>query len=236
MKLLVGLRAPRLEWEPIIIALVLLTLLALWLRPDFHDIPESVGTSCTPWRSGDILYFMEHGLRKPWPGHLAIVIQGPRYGQMFCFEMPNPLFHGPDLLKPLHRYLRSCMSKKKALVFRQELMGPPARYDFTREIRAMAAKSHFDMTSAVRHFSETMESTFLLPGLPDLPLPEGKNLFYCSTAVLHLLVKAGVLSPEILRLDCKSVIKPSRLLHPDFQINRYAQRPWFFGPLVRVDR
>jgi hypothetical protein len=176
-------------------------------------------------RSGDLIYFLEYGTIFPFPGHLAICVKLPRYSLSYVYDMPNILFHAPDLLKPLQSYIKNAKKRRFARVFIQRLQGPAI--DLLPAIKYLASSSHFDLHSGVAHANITLRETFLLPSLPAiLPSLEKKSLYYCTNAVLTLLFQAGVV--ENFWSD-EEALCPSSMLSPDFQLNKFTKLPWKYG-------
>lgn len=179
-------------------------------------------------RSGDLLFFLEHGTSFPWPGHLAIVVTLPQYHQVFVWDMPNPLFHGPDLLKPLQTYISNARKKRQARLFVQRLTGPSI--NLLPLIKYMSASTHFDVASGITHLNAVLRQCAMLPGLPTfLPSVGKKDLYYCTSAVFALLTKAGVMRP-LIDWEGEHALCPASLLHPDFELNDHVNSPWKYGP------
>lgn len=183
------------------------------------------------YKSGDLLLFFEHGNQFPFPGHLSIVVKLPKYGQLYVYDMPNPLFHAPDLLKPLHKYLQNASRFTKAKIFIQHLNGP--EINVLPQIKYMSSSSHFDLSSGVAHTNFCLRECLALPGLPQLlPKLPKKNLYYCSNAVITILIKCNVIKSCLLNSD--KVLMPSKFLHPDFNINNHVQKPFFYSELQQL--
>lgn len=187
----------------------------------------------THFRSGDLLFFFEHGHQFPWPGHLAIVVQLAKYGQLFVWDMPNILFYGPDLLKPLHKYLQNTMKFRNAKIYIQHLNGP--EINVLPQIKFMSASSHFDLSAGVEHANLCLRDVAFFPSMPKfLPRLKKDNLYYCSSAVLTILIKLGVVKSEL--LDPNKVLSPATFLDPDFDINQYVNEPFFFSDIQQLTK
>jgi Na+-transporting methylmalonyl-CoA/oxaloacetate decarboxylase gamma subunit len=183
------------------------------------------------FRSGDLLFFFEHGHISPWPGHVAIVVRLKKYNQLFVWDMPNPLFFGPDLLKPLHMYLQSARKFKSAKLYLQRIQGPAL--DLIAPVRYASACSHFDLLAGCKHIDFCLRDFLGFPGLQGL-LPEvpKKDLYYCTSAVLSILIKQHVVSPSI--LNDEIVLKPSTFLHPLFDMNKFMLPPFEYLPIEEL--
>jgi hypothetical protein len=178
----------------------------------------------TECRSGDLLYFLEYGSIFPFPGHLAICVKLPQYGQIMVYEMINMLYHAPDLLKPLQSYIKNCKKRRCAKVFIQRLTGPDI--DLLPSIKYFASSSHFDLNSGIIHANLALRETLLLPSLPMfLPPMEKKELYYCTNTVLTLLNKVGVINKF---WSDEEALCPMTLLDQKFNLNAHTNTPWKF--------
>lgn len=184
------------------------------------------------FRSGDLLLFFEHGHSFPWPGHAALIIKLEKYGQVFVWDMPNPLLHAPDLLKPLQMYFKNAQKNKKSKIYVQRLEGPDI--NLLPHIKYLASCAQFDLISAIRHANLIVEDILHLPGIPMI-LPNNinsKNYFYCTNAVLSILKKAKIVTDNIYHDD--SIFFPSTFLNPKFQFNDFVLPPFHYKPIIEL--
>jgi hypothetical protein len=231
--------ASKFEWFASLTILVVLVL--VWIEcsepatvswPRRASVPETPLASLRHFRSGDILL-----LEQPYPltGHLALVVQAPRYGQLFVWEMPNPLRRAPDLLKPLACYLRACF-KKKTKVYVQHLVEGPY-VDLFPCVRSLSARLHYDFLPVFLYCNRVLCGDVLgLPGLPPsvFKVPQAKDLSHCTKAVTSVLVQTKILSPEIFAYD--DIFVPMTLLDPAFDMQRYTLPPYRYAELTQLSR
>jgi hypothetical protein len=224
------------EWCASLI--ILMVLVVVWMcssrrngwprSPDIKTAPLSLKN----FRGGDIIL-----LEQPFPltGHLALVIQAPRYGQHFVFEMPNPARRAPDLLKPLGSYLHTCLKKKIPVYVYHLEEGPEV--DMFPCVRSLSGRLHYDFYPAFLYMNRVLFGDILgLPGLPEnlLPMPEAKDLSHCTRAVMRVLVETGILSEKILTFD--DVFVPMTFLDPAFELNSFTQKPFRYANAVRYEK
>jgi hypothetical protein len=220
------------------LSVVFLVLVALCyvLRPQQWDVRKEFKLKnkqkIDHFSSGDLLYFFEHGFDAPWPGHLAIIVKLSQYAQTFVWDMPNPLFHGPDLLKPLHKYIANGRKRKKARFFVQQLRGPVV--SLLPAIKYISSCGHFDLLSAVHHANFALRECLLLPGIPTnfLPCIEKNERYYCTSAIWTVLQRAGVLGnmPQ----SGADPLCPVKLLQDDFDLNTHVFAPWHYEAPVEI--
>jgi len=78
---------------------------------------ETVGDDLSSFRSGDLLVIFRQGHDFIlYPGHMGIVVEGASYGQKFVWDMPIPLVHEPNVVKPLGRFLSSLLKSKSKVM------------------------------------------------------------------------------------------------------------------------
>lgn len=222
------------KWTSWLLELVIVVCMVAWwvLKPERWSLKRCVATTECKFRSGDLLYFLEHGDVYPHPGHLALIVQDHgRFGQWYVWEMPNPLFHAPMLLKPLAQYLQRALKKRNAMVFVQQLLGAE-QLDFLPAVRKNSARAQYDMWRSLLYWNRLVQDMLGLPGLPVSAQPHRQDLQHCTDAALMPLIDLGVLRPAI--RDADAVLCPTTLLAPNFDLNAFTNEPFRFEQPVRI--
>jgi hypothetical protein len=182
-------------------------------------------------RSGDLVLYLKEGPQCPYPGHLAVVVTLPRYKQVFVWEMPNGLFHGPDLLKPISSYFANGKrNHSRAQMYVQSLQGPEV--NLLPFVKHMSANAVFDFQSAVTCANNFLKSVFLMPPFPQIHASQ-RHHYYCSNAIFSVLQRACVLSKQVM-WNNDMVLYPMSLLHPDFDINAFTEPGFRYASPVRI--
>jgi hypothetical protein len=213
---------------------ILACVVALWLLwPERWPLPADVRVmqQRPPFHSGDLLYFLEHGDLYPHPGHVALIVQDRRFGQWYIWEMPNPLFHAPMLLKPLVRYLQKALKKRRALVFLQTLRGAE-HLDLLPLVRQNSATAQYDLHRSLLYWNRLSHDLLGMSPLPFRTRPLQPHLQHCTDAALMPLIQRGILRREIREVD--AVLCPTQLLDPQFDINAFTNAPFRFEKIVRL--
>ena len=230
---------PRCYFRVVLYLLVLLFILLVFFSSQresyLHwrvkkNIPQRQWSSVT-FRTGDILLNFKNGHFFLFPGHMAVVVELPRYGQKFVWDLQP--YHSPTVLKPLNSYLSGSLGGK---VYVYQHSGPPI--DAARllaPIKALSPGVHYEMQSFQLHLNACAHVLLGLPGIPDfLPTLVDKNLHSCSSVILQLLIQANVLHPAILHRDpdlpfhaqqMALPIYPHNFLSPSCDLNQYVIAP-----------
>ena len=211
--------------------------------------------SADRFSTGDLLLVFGQGHESIlYPGHMAIVVELPRYRQKFVWDMPLPFLHSPNVLKPLAGFVAGTLKRRGAKLYVHHLAPTCAGTSaagLTRQllplIKSLSVNAHYKLQTVQDHLNFCMRRILGMPGIPDLlPTPSSDYLHYCSSAVLGMLVQTGVLKPEILTsvptyVDQRwlgvqgRTVYPQMFVHPDWEIAPFVQGDaWSFGPLVRI--
>ena len=178
------------------------------------------------YRTGDLILFFEHGHDFiAYPGHVGIVVELPRYGQKFVWDLQ--VYNSPTALKRLSCYLHSCRAKCKSKTYAYHHRGPLIDSDVLLSlIKSMSTGVHYKAQALHAHLNFCGQVLFGLPGIPDfLPAVTNSELHSCSSAVMTLLIKAQVIDPSVLQSFPVLPIYPQNFLHPDWDLNQYMLRP-----------
>jgi hypothetical protein len=104
----------------------------------------------------------------------------------------------------------------------------------------MSASIHYKLQTAQDHSCFCSHTLLGLPGIPNL-LPDipDNDLHYCSSAIISILIKSGVLISDILAsLPTYSrelsqwqgtdgtTLYPQMFLHPEWNLNKYVNKEW----------
>lgn len=128
------------------------------------------------FHSGDILLVFGQGHDTVWAtGHMAIVVKLPQHGQLYVWDVPNPLFYPrADVLKPLSSYVKSALKpsvmnfgmKPRIYVahLRAEANGSEAAHDaLTRQllplVHRLASTARFDGEMMRTHLKFCVRTT-----------------------------------------------------------------------------
>ena len=195
------------------------------------DIPQRQ-FSLEDFRTGDILLNFKHGLFLLFPGHMGIVVELPRYGQKYVWDLQP--YHSPTVLKPLANYITGSLSGRNATVYVYHQTGPlinPAL--LLGPIKALSSSVQYEACSLELHLQMCTQLLLGLPGIPDcLPTIVKKDLHSCSSAILQLLIHATVLHPSILAhrpdlpFGAALPIYPQNFLSPGWDLNQYVIAPY----------
>lgn len=217
------------------------------------DIP-SEAIDLSKFHSGDILLVFLRGHDFIlFPGHMGVVVELPQYRQKYVWDLPNPFYHAPNVLKPLHKYMRKALAPKNARLYVHHLENKTSP-EFTptrsilKTIKKMSASIHYKLQAAHDHADFLVHTIIGLPGIPDfLPsFSDGEDLHYCSSAILNLLIHCGVLNKSILenipvyfrehqrwKRSEGSVIYPQMFIS-GWDLSKYVNPEWSYSPLHRL--
>jgi len=206
------------------------------------------------FHSGDILLVFEQGHDFIFfPGHMAMVVELPKYQQKYVWDLPIPLKYVPNVLKPLSAYLTRSLRQKEAKLYvhhlhnRQQAGNMPTKA-IMQSIKEMSVSIHFKLQAAHDHANFCAHNILGFPGVPDfLPHPVVKDLHYCASAIFQVMIKCGVLKPEILQeipvyLREKarwggtggSIIYPQMFVSPDWDLSLYVNDAWYYTHVTEL--
>lgn len=241
-------KMPGLDWRLRLLRdlLALLFLVGMYIislnRPEtkwevMTSAPQVSHTDLSAFGTGDIvLYFSQGHDFLLFPGHMGIVVELPRYGQKFIWDLPLPWQHRPDVLKPLGLYLQRAVRKRTSRVYVQHVSGPVNASRVLSCIKRLSSSMSYRLHTFYQHLTFCSEAILGLPGLPDfLPaVPDQGRLYYCTSATLTVLVETGVLDDTILSDHQETVLHPQLFLQENWDLNRYARPGFQFGELSEV--
>jgi hypothetical protein len=221
-------------------------------------VREEVETSefdIDDFHTGDMLLVFKQGHDFIlFPGHMAIVVELPRYGQKYVWDLPVPIKYEPNVLKPLSRYMKGALSGRGSKVYVHHLLKKAGGYlearDILPMIKRMSASIHYKLQTAHDHANFCVHSILGLPGIPDIfPDMNEKDLHYCSSAILELLIHAGVIDKSIMELlptYCRELniwqgtmgttVYPQMFIHPSWDLEKYVNPEWVYTPLKVLKR
>jgi hypothetical protein len=206
------------------------------------------------FHTGDLLLIFNQGHDFVlFPGHMAVVIELPQYSQKFVWDLPNPLKHAPNVLKPLDTFLKNSLKSTEGKLYVQHLHGPHSDV-FTRSllphIKKMSASIHYRLLTMHDHANFCAQTILGFPGIPDfLPGPSDHDLHYCCSAIFEALIKTQVISSSILLEtpvfnkennkwihSSKSgiTVYPQMFVSADWNINKYVNAPWSYDPVTQL--
>jgi len=229
-------------WSKILTELLCLICLALfvWVMIQKHPvIPYEdllpVEKYCAKhFRSGDLIVTFGNYLDLLHPGHLAIVVEGTEYHQLYVWELDSQ--EKTYVLKPLMPYLQRAYQDNRK-VFVRHLQGP--KLDLLPILKTYR-HVHYEYQGILEYFNVLLHKYLYLPGIVTQPLDATacKRHFYCSEAVFRVLVDVGILDLGVFQnvpdIDQDSLeaefhlIYPKYLLHPEFCINDFIYSPYTY--------
>lgn len=218
-----------------------------------RDDVTSKQFNATDFHTGDILLVFKQGHDFIFfPGHMAIVVELPRYGQKYVWDLPVPIKYSPNVLKPLGSYIKNSLKGRESLVYVHHLTDVCGRYmnpkQLLPEIKKMSASIHYKLQTAHDHANFCAHSILGFPGIPDfLPKINEEDLHYCSSATIALLIKAGVIKKSLLEYlptYCReqtewygssgTTLYPQMFIHPDWELSKYVKENWHYSQLYQI--
>jgi hypothetical protein len=217
------------------------------------DIPKK-SICIDDFHTGDMLLVFEQGHDFLFfPGHMAIVLEIPKYQQKYVWDLPNPIKHSPNVLKPLGAYLTHSLKPKNSKLYVHHLQydaqrSPVLTKAILQSIKEMSASIHYKLQTGQDHINFCAQSILGFPGIPNLlPNPGEEDLHYCSSAIFDALIKCRVLKRQILHeipiyLREKaswsgsegSTVYPQMFVSADWDLGKYVQDTWVYTPLIQL--
>jgi hypothetical protein len=169
------------------------------------------------FNSGDLLVITHPQYPTIYPSHLALVVKLEHtFGQLCVWDLD--MKEQTSILKPLYVFLRRQPCTR--LLFWIQLTGISIQRCLLECLRRYTHVK-YDCLVAISHANRIMHEISGLPGIPLIGRTHDRH-YYCSTAILNVLIDTGVLSPSILAFTDQKVFQPSLLIMAPDHINQYT--------------
>lgn len=194
-----------LDWRP------------LYVKKTTHYPAKKV--KLADFRTGDLLVtFCNAAPDRHRVGHLALLVEGPKYRQKFVWNMRTRP-KSTNILHPLKTYLGK-MKKYKTFVLHCEQPLNPRR---TRQLLRQFQYVTLNCRAVSDGFNSVLHRMYL-PGV-GYRVPRAANVFNCMELVMELLVQVGVAPADIkLKYGQNNELYPFLLLQKDinpFLLNKF---------------
>jgi hypothetical protein len=188
----------------------------------------------TSFQTGDLLMMRNPALRSLHRGHLAIVIRVPQNNQLFLWDLDNSRYKCE--LQPLYHHIRH-RHRNGYQIYWIALRGRSLNTLSLVEKLRNYTGSRFEYQVGIEYANTLLHQSIGFPGIPVFGGDYKHIHYYCSEAILNILIDIGLLTSNILS-DIPDVDNPNgtlRVFYPDnlirrhdFDINLFTTRGYWF--------
>lgn len=205
--------------------------------PSYLNISPNI-FNIKDYHAGDLIVSFGNYLPNIHPGHLSLVVDIPCYNQLGVWDLDSS--EKTFILKPLQYFLWKRYKANKR-IFVVHINKPiPKLLTVVKQFNNVK----YEYEGVLKYAQYLLKKYVYLPGLPALPgLSTSSSFYYCSEAILRILIKVGVISSSIWNNFPDDGVEdaqfhlfyPKLLLeHPDF-LSKYCLPEYNYKRLTRIE-